>query len=420
MRRFIFILLFLTLPLTASAALAARYSAFIYEPSTGKVLHAVNPDRRSYPASLTKMMTLYLVFEALRNGRLKPDQKLTVSRRAAGRAPSRLGLKRGQTIMVRDVISAMITKSANDATTVIAEELAGTEVRFARRMTAKARKIGMTRTTFRNASGLPNRRQISTARDMARLGRALARDFPKYFKHFSLQKFFYRGRRYSNHNRLLARYKGVDGIKTGYTRASGFNLVVSVKRHGRHLIGVVFGGKSARWRDARMTRLLNRAFTNLTEGDEPPLEAVIAQSESEILVGPNIEAGSRAAKKSSKSHNRIKARKKSKISSRARSRATAARRTARERARRSNNWGIQLGAFERYAPAHLAATRAARAVPGLLRTRISILPGRRKGGRIFRSLLVDMTERKARRACQRLKRRKLDCIVIQSGKTNSG
>ena len=372
--------------LAALPADARRYAAIVIEQDTGKVLHAVNPDLRAYPASLTKMMTLYLLFEALDKGRLTLDQKLPVSRRAQRRAPSKLGLKRGQKISVREIIGALVTKSANDAATVLAEAMAGTEARFARLMTAKARSLGMTRTLFRNASGLPDRRQRSTVRDMAVLVVALAQDYPQYYHHFSLPTFRYKGRTYRNHNKLLTRFSGTDGVKTGYTRAAGYNLAVSVERGGHRLIGVVFGGKSARWRDRRMSRLLTRSFKSLA--DEPVMAATDA--------APKTASAAPAKNRRAKRH-------------------TARSRRAHRPSpvtRRRNDWAVQVGVFERYAPAHLAATRAARAVPALLRSPVSIVRDQGDGGYVFRARIVGMSEVRARDGCRKLKKKKFDCLVV--------
>ena len=255
-------MLFLFTMLIAPAGPAqAKYAAIVVDAETGRVLFERNADTRNYPASLTKMMTLYMVFDAVERGRLSMNQRLKVSRRAAGQAPSRLGLKAGSTITVREAVLALVTKSANDVATVVAEALGdGKESTFARRMTDKAKTLGMSRTQFRNASGLPNRRQKSTARDMARLAVALQRDFPQYYKFFSAQRFSWKKRTYVNHNRLLADYTGTDGIKTGYTRASGFNLVASTKRNSTRLIGVVFGGKTSKTRNKHMVHIMNLGF----------------------------------------------------------------------------------------------------------------------------------------------------------------
>lgn len=238
----------------------AKYASIVIDAETGEVLHEANADDRNYPASLTKMMTLYLAFEALEQGRLELTTRLPVSKHAASRPPSKLGLAPGETISVRDVILALITKSANDAAVVMAEGIAGSESAFAQRMTAKARELGMTNTTFRNASGLPHREQVTTARDLAKLSQALLKRFPKYYRYFSTEDFAYKGVVYHNHNRLMSRFEGMDGIKTGFIRASGFNLAASAMRDNRRLIGIVMGGQSARSRDIHMAELLENAF----------------------------------------------------------------------------------------------------------------------------------------------------------------
>ena len=249
--------------LAATPAEARKYAAIVIDAESGEVVIAEHADAKRYPASLTKMMTLYMMFDALDRGQFKLSSKLKVSSRAAGMPPSKLGLRAGQTISVKDAILALVTKSANDVAVVVAEALGGTESRFARMMTKRARQLGMKRTTFRNASGLPNSGQKSTARDMARLGRALIYDHPRYFNFFATRSFTFRGVRYGNHNKLLAKYKGTDGIKTGYINASGFNLVASVTRNGRRLIGVVFGGRTGASRNRHMIKLLDRGFAAL-------------------------------------------------------------------------------------------------------------------------------------------------------------
>ena len=230
------------------------------EAESGTVLFARNADTRKYPASLTKIMTLYMVFDALERGKWTLDTRLKASRRAARQPQTNIGLTTGQTITVRTAIRALIVRSANDVATVVAENLAGSEKEFAARMTRKARALGMTRTTFRNASGLPNSKQRSTARDMATLAIAIRNAFPQYYDFFKTTKFTFNGRTYRSHNKLLERYNGADGLKTGYTRASGFNLVTSVSRGSHQLIGVVFGGRSGKRRDRHMSNILNRGW----------------------------------------------------------------------------------------------------------------------------------------------------------------
>ena len=233
-----------------------QFSSIIVDGNSGATLTATSPDASRHPASLTKIMTLYLLFERLEAGKMKLDTEMSVSAHAADQDPTKLDLKPGQTIKVEDAIKGLVTRSANDAAVVIAETIAGDEDDFAKLMTRKARALGMSRTTYRNASGLPNDEQVTTARDQATLGRAIQDRFPRYYRYFSTQAFNYHGQSIRNHKHLLGNVEGVDGIKTGYTRASGFNLVTSMRRGNRHLIGVVMGGRSGGSRDATMRSLL--------------------------------------------------------------------------------------------------------------------------------------------------------------------
>jgi D-alanyl-D-alanine carboxypeptidase len=264
------------------AAANSKYAGIVVDAKTGKTLYASNADAPRYPASLTKIMTLYLVFEELEAGRLTLNSKLKVSKYASGRPPTKLGLKPGSTLRVKDAILSLVTKSANDAATVIAENLAGSEAKFAQRMTRTAHQIGMKNTTFRNPHGLPNSKQRTTARDMATLGRAIQERFPKYYGYFKTRSYTYRGRRMGNHNKLLGRVKGVDGIKTGYTRASGFNLVSSVRRDGRHIVAVVMGGRTGRSRDAQMVKLINQYLKKASRGPKTA-PALVSRSKTPVF-----------------------------------------------------------------------------------------------------------------------------------------
>jgi D-alanyl-D-alanine carboxypeptidase len=232
------------------------YADIVVDANTGAVLYSSNPDAPRHPASLTKIMTLYMLFERLEAGKITFKTELPVSAHAASQAPSKLGLKPGQSITVEEAINATVIKSANDVAAVIAEALGGDEDTFSKLMTVKARSLGMQNTVYKNASGLPNDAQITTARDQALLGRAIQDHFPQYYRFFSTTRFSFRGKSISGHNRLLGRVEGVDGIKTGYTNASGFNLVTSMKRSGRHVVAVVLGGRSASSRDAKMRELI--------------------------------------------------------------------------------------------------------------------------------------------------------------------
>ncbi|MGB0695610.1 MAG: serine hydrolase [Rhodospirillaceae bacterium] len=248
----------------------ARYASIVVDARTGKVLHARNADTRKYPASLTKMMTLYMLFEAIDQGRVKRDARLKVSSNAAKQPPSKLGLRAGTGLLVEHAIKSLVTKSANDVAVVVAEALGGTEAKFAQMMTKKAKSLGMTRTTFRNASGLPNRKQMSTARDMAILSMALQKHFPHYYDYFKTTSFRFGNRTITTHNRVLKQYRGADGLKTGYIRASGFNLASSASRNGQRLVAVVFGGRTAKSRDKHMMDLLDRGFAQLAVASNVP------------------------------------------------------------------------------------------------------------------------------------------------------
>ena len=250
------------------AALAAKKrattpsvaAAIVVDMNSGTILQEQAADTPRHPASLTKMMTLYVLFGYLKAGKLTPSSDLTVTEHAATQAPTKLGLKPGATIKVNDAVKALVTQSANDAAVTVAENLAGTEENFAKLMTDTARQIGMRNTLFRNASGLPDDEQITTARDMAILSAHLIHDYPDYYTVFSTQYFTFNGRKYRNHNKLLLNYQGTDGIKTGYTRASGYNLAASVHRGEKYLIAVVLGGKTGSQRDAAMRALLEKNF----------------------------------------------------------------------------------------------------------------------------------------------------------------
>jgi len=249
----------------------------VLDANTGAVLYATAADEPRYPASLTKMMTLYLAFEQVEQGRLSYASRIKISQEAASAAPSKLDMDPGEEITLGDAIRALITKSANDIAVAVAEHIAGSESKFAQLMTERAHQIGMRNTTFRNASGLPDPGQVTTARDMITLGLRLHDDFPKHYALFSTRSFSFNGSSFRNHNNLLFHYQGTEGIKTGYTRASGFNVVVSVKREGRHVMAAVFGGTTASARDVHMRALLNRtlpkAATQRTRKVEPMLVA---------------------------------------------------------------------------------------------------------------------------------------------------
>ncbi|KRD27821.1 D-alanyl-D-alanine carboxypeptidase [Rhizobium sp. Root274] len=257
--------LFATLA-TTSGANAAKYAGVVIDAKTGKVLYSEDADSLRYPASLTKMMTLYLTFEALESGRISLNSKVPISKNAAKEPPSKLGVGAGKSVTVEQAILALVTRSANDVATALGEYLGGSEQRFAQLMTAKARSLGMTKTTYRNAHGLPNTAQMTTARDQARLGIALRQHFPQYYGYFSTRSFTFGKQTIGNHNRLVGTVRGVDGIKTGYTGAAGYNLATSAQADGRSIVAVILGASSGARRNAQMTALVQRYLPQASSG----------------------------------------------------------------------------------------------------------------------------------------------------------
>jgi D-alanyl-D-alanine carboxypeptidase len=376
----------LTILIFGSKNAEARYAAMVIEPSSGKVVFSRNADTRKYPASLTKLMTLYMLFEAVDNGKLTLRSKIKASRRAARQPASRLGIRKGQGITVETAILALTIKSANDVATMVAEKIGGTESKFARMMTNKARYLGMMKTTFRNASGLPNSQQRSTARDMGRLAIALRRDFPHYYKYFSRKGFSWRGRYYHTHNNMLGNYKGADGMKTGYIKASGYNLVTSAKRNGKRLVGVVFGGRTAASRDRHMRKLLNLGFQRLQNG-------MMAGNAGDVWYTPM---------RTYATHWRFT------------NAPTPPMPPERfRRSARAGDWGIQVGAFARPSVAEQRISDLGRSVPGLLDGNFaSIDKIVTDSGAVYRARIVGLSEREARDACRRLAQIRHVCIAV--------
>ena len=373
----------------------AKYASFIINENTKRIYHNANADTRNYPASLTKIMTLYLVFDALKSKKISMSSKFKVSKRATRQPPSKLNLSAGSNITVKNAILALVTKSANDVATVIAENLGKSERNFARLMTRKAKKLGMTRTTFRNASGLPNRGQLSTARDMATLGIAIRKNHPKFFKLFKTKSFIYKGIKYTNHNNLLGSYSGTDGIKTGYTNASGFNLVASVERNGQRIIGVVFGGKKARSRDKHMVTLLNKYFkTTLSK----PLVRIAKPSELP-KTRPKIVLAEKNIKNFKIPPEIINNIIPNDI---------------------EEDWFIQIGAFKNRLNAHKAARNARNIVPEQLGNLPASLSKITKSSTnnnlqyLWRVRFVELAENQARSVCAELWTSGLSCIPLPS------
>ena len=382
-------------------AAAARVSSLVVDERTGEILTADNPDLQNYPASLTKMMTLYLTFEAVEAGRLRFDQTIPVSAHAASQAPSKLNLAPGGSIKVEDAVRGIAVKSANDAAVVMAEALGGTEPRFAQRMTAKAQQLGMTNTQFRNASGLPNRGQVSTARDIAILALALRRDFPKYYRFFSEVEFTYRGTTHVNHNHMLGKVDGVDGVKTGFIRASGFNIATSAERNGRRLVGVVLGGMSPTMRDQHMAALLDEGFAIAAKpstGAGARLKLASAAPIPVAAPAPQRPAGLKLGKLAPvppPDEDLAKA-------------PLAAPGTAKK------GWAVQVGAFSRPGPAKLAAAKVQKRDAALKGRPISIAraEGDDDDSELYRARVIGLTQIAARQACDRLRKQRVECVVV--------
>jgi len=371
--------LLVALPTVARAQIGSdRYSSIVVDVASGSVLEEANPDAQRYPASLTKLMTLYMTFEALRDRRIALDDLVPVSAHAASMEPSKLGLVPGTRITVQQAILGLVTKSANDAAAALAELLGGSEDRFAQMMTLRARAMGMAHTTFANASGLPDDRQMTTARDLALLARRLVTDFPNDYRYFSTPSFVFDRRVIYNHDMMLKEYPGADGMKTGYTEAAGHNLVTSAVRGGVRLIGVVLGAGSNGARDEHMVALLNQGFGEMGVPTGAPATQVASRVPSLI--------GSAHAATLSETH------------------VAAAKPAA------SSGWGIQLGSFAAERTAREVAASAHRAAEtGEVRIeRISV-----RGVPLWRAQVVGLTAARAQEACSTLAHSHTTCTVVR-------
>jgi len=442
------LLAFAAVCLMVAAPQAAAYSppkaGLVIDANSGKTLHARNARAARYPASLTKVMTLYVLFEYVRDGRLDMDTRLTVSKNAAKRPPSKVGFKPGDSLTVRAAIRLLVTKSANDVAAVVAENIAGSESAFARLMTRKARQMGMADTTFRNASGLPNSEQKTTAYDMSILARRVLSDFPEYADFFKTRYAKFRGKTYRSHNRLLFNYKGVQGLKTGFIRASGFNVMLAAERSGKRLIAVVMGGRSARARDARARRLLDAAWKNASvrapemAAHLPRRNPAFMPSERERQIRHKLASadGSPAAvlfkhlqSAAPVEPSRTRQRPRRKIQARLIAKRTpepqsiASRPSSRQpdpaQARGSATpeglagpYHVQVGAYVSAEDARrrleVVSAKAGRLLNGLPH---QALQARVNGRRVFRARFGGFDQAQARQTCDTLKRRSVDCLV---------
>ncbi len=399
-----FFLYFATSAVLPSAGKAAPYAALVVEVKSEKVLFEQNAHQLRYPASLTKMMTLYLVFDALERRRFAFDQRLSVSKQAAARPPSKLGLRVGDTITVEQAILALVTRSANDVATVVAEALSGSETAFAQQMTKTARALGMLHSVFRNASGLPDVRQVTSAWDMFRLAKALQENFPNYYQYFATTNFVYRNRNYRNHNRLLTSYTGTDGIKTGYIRASGYNLVASTHRNGWHIIGIVFGGETAKARNTHMQAILDRGFVQLAT----------ERSDTDVVYRNNpltLIAKGRLAKAMPRDKQPGKIL--PGVTRRLSAEDEGSYDPPKELNSSSPSWRVQVGTFSRVASAKQRVFEAMRAAPALLsREHANIVPLQQRGQALFRARFDGLSQAEAGAACQILQQQQIDCLLL--------
>jgi D-alanyl-D-alanine carboxypeptidase len=401
-----------------------RDSYLIIDATSGRELASDRPDELRHPASLTKLMTIYLTFSALDSGRLSLGDGLPVTVNSLNAPPTKMGLTPGGTVSVRDATMALVTRSANDAAIALAETLGGDEATFAQLMTQKARQLGMSSTVFRNASGLPNREQVTTARDMARLAHALMRDFPHYYAVFSVQSYPYRGRLLENHNRMLGSYDGADGLKTGYTAASGFNLVMSAMRDNRRLIGVVMGGDSAGQRDRMMADLMDRGFAQAqamrlspwTSVRKPPSARYTALNFDPSLAIPETTPRVAVAKADPPPPSLPPAAQAAAYEQRVAGPAVPppAQGSVAPNGPPIGSWVIQVGSFSDSQAAQLALERASSALPGTMRSAAVTVEEVQMANKTFhRARLTNLSQAQAVDGCKQLEKRKIYCSAIQ-------
>ena len=383
-------------------ALAAQYSSIVIDAQTGQVVSEYNANSPNYPASLTKMMTLYLTFEALEHHNISLDTVFPVSAHAAGQEPTKLNLVAGQSIAVHDLILGLVTQSANDAAVVLSEGLGGSEAAFAEKMTRTARVMGMDSTTFHNASGLPNPFQKTTARDLSSLARRLYLDFPREYAYFSTEAFTYHGVTYGNHNHLMSAFAGMDGIKTGFIHASGFNLAASAVRNNRRLIGVVMGGVSAHARDMKMASLLNAAFDG-----RPSPDIMMASNQPKHAMVALVEPKKAPPQKSMTLHM---------IARRAvgglASLSPISKAEAATSPHNAPHWAIQVGAFRARASAARAGNTARAHAPAAHSKPVVVVMTRSHHGAVYNARIVDLSANEAHAACDTLHREHRACTVL--------
>ena len=400
-KKIAFILLFIGVIFSAKSGFAAT-SSIMVNADDGKVMYESNADALRYPASLTKLMTLYITFNALENGRLKLSDKLKVSKVAAGRSPSKLGVKAGEMITVENAVKAVIVKSANDCATVLAEHFSKSEAEFAVLMTKTAKKLGMNHTVFKNASGLPNSQQKTTARDMSKLAMAVYHHFPQYYKWFSAKSFKYKGQNITGHNHLLDTFSGADGMKTGYTAASGYNIITSAKRNGKRVIAVTMGHKYLNERDKKAALMMDKGLIELKKSGKVDVAALTKAIDG--TTGTAYAQKTPVAPKKTQNYQI----------------ASAVETSAPVKVVSNGKYALQVGAFSDYKRAKNYAT----SIKNNLAKRYAVYDVKVEevqtgSGTLYRSKVIGLAKNTATQICQNMKREKKNCLVVaDSGAIN--
>ncbi len=384
----------------------ASVSSITIDANTGDIISSSAADKLRYPASLTKLMTLYITFDALEKGLIKLDDQLPVSWQAANRSPSRLGLKPGSTISVKTCIEALIVKSANDCASVLAESLGYTEADFAKTMTKVARALGMKNTTFKNASGLPNRLQKTTARDMAILAAAVYHHFPQYYKWFSLKKFSYNGQTYYTHNHILKTFEGADGMKTGFTNAAGFNIITSAERNGQRVIAVTMGHRTLKDRDAKVAKMMEKGLTVLAMNSKAKESSMYASLDAPDVTEGEIEIASAETDSNSPADD---------DNENTGIEQGSADPSVQLSTPEKTSWSIQVGAFSNYTKARNYALKVREnKLRKFTDINIEIEPFEAGSAIVYRSRITGFEQSDAQTACKHLKKSKMSCIVVKN------
>lgn len=403
MKKFAFLCILFSAMLHTIAA-NASVSSIMIDAQNGDVMYEMNADERRYPASLTKLMTLYITFNALENNHIKLTDKLKVSRTAANRSPSRLGLRAGETITVKDAIMAVIVKSANDCATVLAEHFSASEADFAVLMTNTAHKLGMNHTTFKNASGLPNKQQKTTARDMAVLAMAVYHHFPQYYKWFSAKSFQYKGKTIGGHNYILKTFAGADGMKTGYTAASGYNIITSAKRSGKRVIAVTMGHNSVGERDKKVAKMMDKGLTRMKQEGEIDVAMLTNEINGKTVATPKQQRTAAVQKKTPA---------KAKTARLAKASAKPSAQAVQTVASITNgSFAVQVGSFSDYQRArNYALTVKNKLAKKYAVHDIKVEKVQSKNRTIYRSKVIGLAKNDANAICKTMKRSKQSCLV---------